>query len=77
MPSDPSSVIEAMKSPTGGMTFLEGKINDLPPFTFISYDAVCWLLDQVEGVTTEREAIDLMEKIRGENLIYHASGNLR
>ena len=64
-----------MKSPSGGIMFLEGKINDLPPYTFISYDAVCWLLDQVEGVTTEREAINLMEKMRRENLIYHSSGN--
>jgi hypothetical protein len=64
-----------MKSSTGGMPFLEGKINDLPPFTFISYEAVAWLLEQVEGITTEREAIDLMQKMLNERLICHSSGN--
>lgn len=56
------------------MSFLEGKINDLPPYTFISHEAVSWLLEQVEGITTEREATDLMEKIRNEGLICHSSG---
>lgn len=52
-------------------------MNDLPPFTFISYEAITWLLDQVEGITTEQEAIDLMEKMRIEGLICHSSGNIR
>lgn len=33
--SGSASIIEAMKSSTGGMTFLEGKSNNLPPYTFI------------------------------------------
>lgn len=73
--SGSAAIIEAMKSSTGGMPFLEGKINDLPPFTFISYEAVAWLLEQVEGITTEREAIDLMQKMLNERLICHSSGN--
>lgn len=75
--SGSAPIIEAMKSPTGGMSFLEAKMNDLPLFTFISYEAVAWLLEQVEGITTEQEAIDLMEKMRIEGLICHSSGNTR
>ena len=73
--SGSAAIIEAMKSSSGGMPFLEGKINDLPPFTFISYEAVAWLLEQVEGITTEQEAIDLMQKMLNERLICHSSGN--
>ena len=73
--SGSAAIIEAMKSSTGGMPFLEGKINDLPPFTFISYEAVAWLMEQVEGITTEREAIELMQKMLNERLICHSSGN--
>ncbi len=73
--SGSASIIEAMKSSNGGMTFLEGKSNNLPPYTFISYEAVAWLLEQVEGIATEREAIDLMQKIMNERLICHSSGN--
>lgn len=73
--SGSTAIVDAMKSSTGGMTFLEGKINDLPPYTFISYEAVVWLLDQVEGITTERDAIELMEKMIDERLVCHSSGN--
>ncbi len=70
-----AAIIEAMKSSSGGIPFLEGKINYLPSFTFISYEAVDWLLEQVEGITTEQEAIDLMQTMLKERLICHSSGN--
>ncbi|XP_032791433.2 GATOR complex protein Iml1 [Daphnia magna] len=73
--SGSAAIVEAMKSSIGGMTFLEGKINDLPPYTFISYEAVAWLLDQVEGITTERDAIELMQKMIDERHVCHSSGN--
>ena len=75
MASGSAPIVDAMKSSTGGMTFLDGKSNNLPPYTFISYEAVAWLLEQVEGISTEREAIDLMQKIMDERFICHTSGN--
>ncbi len=76
MASGSGSIIEAMKS-VRGLNFLESKANDLPPLTFVSYEAVTWLLEHVEGITTELEAIEVMQKMINERLICHASGNLK
>lgn len=75
MASGLPAIVEAMKSATGGLSFLEGKMNDFPPYTFISFEAVMWLLEQVEGIPSEREAIDIMQKMKDECLICHTSGN--
>ena len=66
-----------MKSTLRGLNFLEAKANDLPPYTFVSFEAVAWLLEHVEGVVIEREAIDLLQKMINERLVCHTSGDTR
>lgn len=34
-----------------------------------------WLIEHVEGVVTEQDAVDLMQKMIHERLICHTSGN--
>lgn len=59
------------------MNFLDAKANDLPPYTFVSFEAVGWLLEHVEGVVIEREAIELIQKMINERLVCHTSGDTR
>jgi hypothetical protein len=66
-----------MKSTVRGMNFLDAKANDLPPYTFVSFEAVGWLLEHVEGVVIEREAIELVQKMINERLVCHTSGDTR
>jgi DEP domain-containing protein 5 len=65
-----------MKSSHGGLNFLD-KSNNLPSFTFVSYEAISWLLEHVDGISNEKEAVELMQKMTDEKLICHASGNSR
>jgi len=66
-----------MKSTVRGINFLDAKANDLPPYTFVAFEAVAWLLEHVEGVVIEREAIDLVQKMINERLVCHTSGDTR
>lgn len=75
--SGTASIVEAMKSPTRGLSFLDSKPNGLPPYTFISLEAVSWVLEQVEGIATDQEAVELLQKMMDERLVCHASGSAR
>lgn len=77
MASGTACIVEAMKSPSRGLSFLESKPNGLPPYTFISAEALSWVLEQVEGVANDQEAIELLQKMLDERLICHASGSAR
>ena len=68
------AIVDAMKSSTRGMDFL-GKSNGLPPYTFVSYESVAWVIEQIEGIKTDKEAIDLLQRIMNDRLMCHASGN--
>lgn len=46
-------IIEAMKNPLNGITFIAAQHNS-PTYTFIASDAINWLLLRMEGTTTDR-----------------------
>lgn len=76
MASGLASVVEVMKSPQRGINFLL-KYNNLPPLTFISSEAVIWVVEHVDGVSNDKEAIDLLQKMIDERIICHSSGDTR
>uniref|UniRef100_A0A7N8XPA5 DEP domain containing 5, GATOR1 subcomplex subunit n=1 Tax=Mastacembelus armatus TaxID=205130 RepID=A0A7N8XPA5_9TELE len=47
----------------------------LPLNCFISAEVVHWLVNSVEGVTTQGMAVDIMQKMLEEGLVAHASGD--
>ena len=47
----------------------------LPLTTFVSAEAVLWLMEHVENVSSERKAISIMEQMLARNLIRHCSGD--
>jgi len=69
-------ILEAMRNPNTGISFIS-KTTPLPSTTFVSVDAVMWLMEHVEGVTSEKRAIGMMEQMLEQNYIRHASGDSR
>ena len=65
-----------MRNPTTGISFIS-KTPSLPNTTFVSVDAVMWLMGHVEGVTREKRAIGMIEQMLEQNYIRHASGDNR
>lgn len=60
-----------MKHPVTGVGFL-GPATSIPSCTFVSYDAILWLQTRIEGSCN---AIEVLERMRKEQLICHASGD--
>ncbi|XP_067132327.1 GATOR complex protein Iml1 isoform X2 [Centruroides vittatus] len=71
-----SNVIEVMKHPIDGLTFLNNQAS-LPPWTFISGEAVFWLKEHVEDVVSDLQAIKILQEMQKKKLICHASGESR
>jgi len=69
-------ILEAMRNPNTGLSFVS-KNTPLPQSTFVSAEAVMWLMEHVEGVTSEKRAIGMMETILDQGSIRHASGDNR
>ena len=63
-----------MLSPSTGLTFIN-KNAPLPSTTFVSAEAILWLMEHVESVASERRAISIMEDMLARNMIRHASGD--
>lgn len=55
-----TEIFEAFRHPTTGVSFL-WKMQGLPSFTFVAYDAVNWLNNRIEGPCN---AIDILERMR-------------
>ncbi|XP_023160420.2 GATOR complex protein Iml1 isoform X8 [Drosophila hydei] len=66
-----AEMFEAMKHPVNGVGFFT-QTQSLPSCTFISYDALMWLKARV---TNGRHPMDLLEAMRKERMICHASGD--
>lgn len=73
--SPPADIVEALKHPSEGICFLPIQ-SGVPQHSFISAEAVAWVKDQVEGIQTEMEAIQVIQKLLKEGFICHASGLL-
>ncbi|XP_061588667.1 GATOR1 complex protein DEPDC5 isoform X4 [Cololabis saira] len=69
-----SEIVEAIKHPTRGVQLLPEQ-KGLPLNCFISTEVVHWLVNNVEGVSTQGMAVDIMQKILDEGLVAHASGD--
>ncbi|KAJ8973342.1 hypothetical protein NQ317_004654 [Molorchus minor] len=69
-----TEIIEAMKHPTNGLSFINLQQN-FPNLTFITADAVNWLITHMEGISTIEKGIQVMQSLHKENLIRHAAGN--
>lgn len=69
-----TEILESMRQPVTGIGFLTTHPS-LPSFTFVSADAVSWLIDHLDGIVNTVQAVDLMNTILREHLICHASGD--
>ncbi|XP_066249180.1 GATOR complex protein Iml1 isoform X1 [Euwallacea similis] len=67
-------IIEAIKHPLRGFSFINLSQN-LPAYTFVSADAVSWLMTHMEGITTIEKGVQVMQGLHKEKLIRHASGD--
>ncbi|XP_011614624.1 GATOR complex protein DEPDC5 isoform X2 [Takifugu rubripes] len=68
-------ILEAIKHPMTGVQLLPEQ-RGLPLNCFFSAEVVHWLINNVEGVTTQGIAVDIMQKMLDEGLVAHASGDM-
>ncbi|KAL7732774.1 hypothetical protein ACLKA6_005916 [Drosophila palustris] len=66
-----AEIFEAMKHPLTGVGYFS-QTQSLPSCTFVSYDALMWLKARL---TNGRHPLDLLEAMRKERMICHASGD--
>lgn len=55
-----TEIFEAFRHPVTGITFLV-KVQSLPSQTFVSYDAINWLNNRIEG---QCNAVEILERMR-------------
>lgn len=55
-----NEIFEAFRHPTTGVSFL-AKVQSLPSQTFVSYDAINWLNNRIDG---QFNAIEILERMR-------------
>ena len=65
-------IIEVMKS---ALNFVNKVIQGMPPMTFLAFEAVIWIHDNVEGVENQASATRILKNMQEKKLICHASGN--
>ena len=70
------TILEAMKNPNTGLSFI-CRTAPLPATTFVSAEAILWLMEHVESVASERRAIAIMEDMLARNMVRHASGDAK
>ncbi|EAT34884.1 AAEL012917-PA, partial [Aedes aegypti] len=63
-------IFDAFKNPISGVGFL-GPAQSMPSCTFVSYDAITWLQEHIEGPCNP---IEILEDMRRNRMICHASG---
>ncbi|XP_035917086.1 GATOR complex protein Iml1 isoform X3 [Anopheles stephensi] len=64
-------IFDAMRHPVHGVGFL-APAQSMPSCTFVSYDAINWLQNRIEGPC---KPVDILEEMRRNRLICHASGD--
>ncbi|XP_058120820.1 GATOR complex protein Iml1 [Anopheles ziemanni] len=64
-------IFDALRHPVHGVGFL-GPAQSMPSCTFVSYDAITWLQNRIEGPC---HPVDILEEMRRNRLICHASGD--
>jgi len=66
------SVAEAMMDSGKGLSFLP-ELKGLKPSSFLSVEAISWIVQNVDGVTSKEQAIQLCQKMIDAGIIQHAS----
>lgn len=69
-----AEILESLRHPVTGVGFLTTHPS-LPSFTFVSADAVHWLINHLDGVNNTDQAVNLMNSMLKDHLICHASGD--
>uniref|UniRef100_A0A182TBI9 DEPDC5 C-terminal domain-containing protein n=1 Tax=Anopheles maculatus TaxID=74869 RepID=A0A182TBI9_9DIPT len=64
-------IFDAMRHPVHGVGFL-APAQSMPSCTFVSYDAINWLQNRIEGPC---KPVEILEEMRRNRLICHASGD--
>ncbi|XP_030761534.1 GATOR complex protein Iml1 isoform X3 [Sitophilus oryzae] len=67
-------IIEAFKHQIHGLSFLNMP-QSLPNHTFVTADAVSWLMNRMEGINTVENAVQILQGLHRDKLIRHASGD--
>ncbi|CAG0906075.1 unnamed protein product, partial [Darwinula stevensoni] len=63
-----------MRDPKTGVGTLPVQFG-LPSFTFVSGEAVLWVLGNVDGIQSAPQAVSLLQNLLSDGYIYHASGD--
>uniref|UniRef100_A0A2S2R9E1 DEP domain-containing protein 5 n=1 Tax=Sipha flava TaxID=143950 RepID=A0A2S2R9E1_9HEMI len=69
-----ADLVEHMCSMQVGVGFVNRHMG-LPQNTFVSYDAITWLMNNVNTFNSRNEAVERLQEILCEGLICHASGD--
>ncbi len=71
-----STLVEIADAMKNGLYFVnKAGIQGMPPCTFVAFEAVHWIMDNVEGVETEGTALRILKNMQEKRMICHASGN--
>ena len=68
-------ICEAMAASKTGLTFINKAVPEMPPLTFVAFEAVIWIMENVEGVDSENMAMKIIRNLQDKRYICHASGN--
>lgn len=66
-----AEIFEVMKHPVHGVSFIS-QTQSLPLYTFVSFDALLWFKNNLDN---SRNPLEILESMRKESLICHASGD--
>lgn len=66
-----NEIFEVMKHPIHGVAFIS-HTQSLPSYTFVSFDALVWLKNNLDNT---RNPLDILDNMRKEKMICHASGD--
>ena len=72
-----ADIVSAMRASCTGLPFFSPPHPGLPHYCFLSVDAVQWLKEHVQEVTTHKAAMALLKRLCSEDFIRHASGSKR
>lgn len=70
------TLAEAMMDTGKGLSFLP-EMKGLKPFSFLSVEAILWIIQHVDGVTSKEQAIQLCQNMVERGIIQHASGSAK
>lgn len=68
-------ICEAMTIPKTGLSFVNKALPEMPLMTFVAFEAVLWIMENVDGVTSEVMAMKILKNMQEKKYICHASGH--